>query len=234
MRLSAEASAASTGGGASRPVFPRTPLYAIVDSTCAGPGGAEATAGALLRGGVRLLQYRHKGPFTRQCWDQCRAIAEAAAAAGAIFIVNDRADIAVLAGAAGVHLGQDDLPPQAARRLVGQRLIGFSTHSPAQARDAVALGNAVDYIAIGPVFPTRTKENPGPAVGVETVAAVRRITSKPLVAIGGITLESAASVIAAGADAVAVIHDLTGAGDVESRARQYLEKLNAGGGLNGL
>ena len=223
------AAACHNQGGASDrqapEMFPSSRLYAIVDSSWLGSLGAPAVAAQLLRAGVRILQYRHKGPWTRQSWNQCRALAEMAAASGAQFLVNDRADVALLSGAAGVHLGQQDLPPEQARRLMGSRLIGFSTHSLEQARQGERLGPAVDYLAIGPVFATLTKQNPDPVVGLETVAAVRAAVVRPLVAIGGITLENARAVLDAGADAVAVARDLLANGDIASRARMFLEKL---------
>lgn len=200
-------------------------LYAIIDGALVPPATAPAVAEQLLRAGVRILQYRNKGPFTRQCWEDCCAIAEVAQQQGAWFLVNDRADVALLCGAAGVHLGQEDLPPEYARRLLGEgKIIGFSTHTVEQARQAERL--PVNYLAIGPVFPTTTKEQPDPVVGLETVAAVRAAIKKPIVAIGGITVENARSVIEAGADAVAVVRDLLAAGHVEARARLFLERLN--------
>jgi thiamine-phosphate pyrophosphorylase len=198
-------------------------LYAIIDTALA-PGPAPLVAEQLLRAGVRVLQYREKGTFRRQSWGECCALAELARSRNARFIVNDRADIALLCGADGVHLGQEDLPAEHARRLLGEgRIIGFSTHTVEQAREADRL--PVDYLAIGPVFATTTKQRAEAVVGLETVRAVRAAVRKPLVAIGGITLENAASVIEAGADAVAVIRDLLVAPDVEARARQFLERL---------
>ena len=198
-------------------------LYAIIDTALA-PGPAPLVAEQLLRAGVRILQYRHKGPFTRQSWRECCALAELARSRKARFIVNDRADVALLCGADGVHLGQEDLPAEHARRLLGEgKIIGFSTHTVEQAREADRL--PVDYLAIGPVFATTTKQRAEAVVGLETVWAVRAAVRKPLVAIGGITLENAAAVIEAGADAVAVIRDLLVAPDVEARARQFLERL---------
>ncbi len=126
--------------------------------------------------------------------------------AGALFIVNDRADFAMLLDA-GLHLGQDDLPPRAARQLLGSApLLGFSSHNPAQL--CAAGGEPVDYVALGPVFGTASKRNPDPVIGVEEVHRCRALLDKPLVAIGGITLANAASVWAAGADSVAVIGGL--------------------------
>ncbi len=211
-------------------MFPSSRLYAIVDSALAGSRRAPAVAAQLLRAGVRILQYRNKGPFTRQSWNDCRSIAEMAARQEACFLVNDRADVALLCGASGVHLGQEDLPPEQARRLLGPSsgrtaLIGLSTHRVEQARPADGL--PVDYLAIGPVFATRTKPGADPVVGLETVAAVRAAVAKPVVAIGGITLENARSVLDAGADAVAVARDLLAAEDIEARARLFLKRLDS-------
>ncbi len=199
-------------------------LYAIIDTGyTAQPIDAAST---LLAAGVGLLQYRHKGALERVHWEHCCRIAELSRQAGAIFIVNDRVDIALMSGAAGVHLGQTDLPPDAARRLLGpDRIIGYSTHNEAQAREAESL--PVDYVAIGPVFVTRTKENPDPVVGLAGVAAVRRLVSKPLVAIGGIARQNAASVIAAGADSVAVVRDLVASPDIAAAVREFLALLHA-------
>jgi len=191
-------------------------LYAIVASLQQGE--------ALLRAGVKLLQYRHKGAFDRARFHECAKLAELARQAGALFIVNDRADVAVMCGADGVHVGQDDLPPADVRRIIGAgKIVGYSTHNEAQARAADA--TPVDYVAIGPVFATSTKENPDPVVGLEGVTAARRATGKPLVAIGGITRQNASSVLAAGADSVAVVRDLVAAPDIEAAARDFLRRL---------
>ncbi len=195
-------------------VLPR--LYGIVDTLPA--------AEALLQGGVRLIQYRYKGHFDGWHFEECRRIAKLAQGVAATFIVNDRADIAQLCGAHGVHLGQDDLPPDAARDILGpEGLIGFSTHNLDQARAAESL--PVDYVAIGPVFATTTKENPDPVVGLAGVAEARRATQKPLVAIGGITRQNARSVLDAGADSVAVVRDLVVAPDIEAAARLFLKEI---------
>jgi thiamine-phosphate pyrophosphorylase len=147
--------------------------------------------------------------------------------AGVRLIVNDRADIARLAGAAGVHVGQDDLPPQAARRIVGpERIVGLSTHSAVQLDAAVR--EPVDYVAIGPVFGSASKATGYDAVGlvmVEQAAARAHARGLQVVAIGGITLDRAAEVVQAGADAVAVISDLLRTGDPRARVREYLERL---------
>ena len=209
-------------------LFAEAPLYAILD-TATGPAiPVGAAVDALLRAGVRVIQYRHKEPFRAAHFQECVSLARKIHEAGGLFFVNDRADVADLAGADGVHLGQEDLPPEKARlfleRFSGKdRLIGYSTHTLDQARLATAA--PVDYIAIGPVFPTRTKQNPDPVVGLALVSEVRSLTNKPLVAIGGITMENAPSVLAAGADAVAVIRDLLAGPDLEERARRFLAAL---------
>ena len=135
--------------------------------------------------------------------------------------VNDRPDIARLAGAGGVHVGQEDLPVERARKICGKGLwVGVSTHLLEQLREADA--TSADYIAVGPIFPTQTKERPDPVVGIEFLRQARLRTQKPLVAIGGITVESAEQVFRAGADSVAVIRDLSQAADAGMRAREYL------------
>lgn len=178
-------------------------------------------ARAFLAGGATLIQIRAKtlesGPFL----GLCDAVVAAAAAAGARVVVNDRADLARLSGAAGVHVGQDDLPPAAARALLGpDAIVGYSTHSEAQI--AQALREPVSYIAVGPVFGTRTKATGYEAVGLDLVRAARAAAGDmPVVAIGGITLATAASVLAAGATSVAVISDLLAGGDPAARVASY-------------
>ena len=142
---------------------------------------------------------------------------------GITFIVNDRPDVAAIAEASGVHVGQDDLGVEATRSLVGEKIIGISTHNLEQFEKAIE--SSADYIAVGPIFATSSKENPDPVVGTELIRDVRRLTDKPIVAIGGIKLENAAEVIAAGADSVAVISDILTAPDRAKRAKQYLELL---------
>jgi thiamine-phosphate pyrophosphorylase len=146
---------------------------------------------------------------------------------GVTFIVNDRADVAFMAAASGVHVGQEDLGVQAARNVVGeQKLVGVSTHNLKQFQQAAA--TSADYIAVGPVFTTTTKANPDPEIGMDFIRRVRPLTEKPIVAIGGITLERAPEVIEAGADTVAVINDVLRAPDRAKRARQYIDLLEAG------
>ncbi len=207
-------------------LFAEAPLYAILDTIAFPAFSPETAAEALLRAGVRVIQYRHKDTFRGAHFRECSALSERIHQEGGIFIVNDRADVAQLSGADGVHLGQEDLAPEKVRGFLGDGyLIGYSTHTLAQARQAFEA--PVDYIAIGPVFPTQSKRNPDPVVGPSLVSEARSLTNKPLVAIGGITMENAPSVLAAGADAVAVIRDLLAAPELEERARQFLAALKA-------
>lgn len=180
-------------------------VYPIVDTdTLAARGIAiETAAAAFLDGGAGILQIRHKGHWTRTIFDSARAVARLCREAGATFIVNDRADIAMLLDA-GVHVGQDDLPPRDVRKLIGpDPPLGYSSHNMQQL--VAAGGEPVDYVAFGPVFTTASKQNPDPVVGVDEIRRCRPLLEKPLVAIGGITLENARAVLDAGADSLAII-----------------------------
>lgn len=198
-------------------------IYAITDVRLSGLSHAEQVE-RLAAGGATLIQLREKTQSPREFYDAAVEAVKAARRAGVQVIINDRVDIAIAVGADGVHLGQDDLPPERARQLLGEsRIVGFSTHNLKQAIEADS--TPVDYIAIGPVFQTSTKENPDSVVGLETIQEVKRQISKPLVAIGGITLDRARSVIEAGADSIAVISDLYLTGDITSRARAFRDLL---------
>jgi thiamine-phosphate pyrophosphorylase len=204
-------------------------LYAIIDASHTQGRSTQNLAQSLLDAGVRLIQYRDKLGSSREIYDVSRELAAMATRQGAALIVNDRADIALAAGADGVHVGQDDLPPSLARRILGEsKVVGYSTHSLEQL--AAADRQPVDYIALGPIYATQSKEHPDPVVGLEALRRARTLTRKPLVAIGGITLENAPAVIEAGADSVAVIRDLTAAADPARRARDFLEVLVGLGG----
>jgi thiamine-phosphate pyrophosphorylase len=166
------------------------------------------------------MQLRDKRGTSRKIHEETREL-RSLQGRGVRIIVNDRPDIAAITGASGVHVGQDDLPVEDARKICKPPLwVGVSTHNLNQLREADA--TSADYIAVGPVFPTETKENPDPVVGLELLRAARQLTRKPLVAIGGITIESAAEVYAAGADSLAVIRDLALAANPQQRAREYL------------
>lgn len=221
-----------SGAGPARqetaPVEPRLPrLYAIVDVDACARAGREPRdiARAYLAGGARLLQLRAKGLGSGPFLDLAARIAEDAASAGAHLIVNDRADLAVLARAHGVHVGQDDLAPSDARRLVGpEAIVGLSTHTDGQLEAGFA--EPVTYLAVGPLFGTQTKDTGYEPLGLERLRAAARAAAGrlPLVAIGGITLDTAPAVIEAGAASVAVIGDLL-AGEPEARVRAWTAAL---------
>lgn len=200
-------------------VFPR--LYAIIDPTLLTSSELDL-AETLAASGVELIQYRNKAAFSRQFFEISRQLSSALTPRSVRLIVNDRADIALLAGAGGVHVGQDDLSVEDARAVCGAgRWVGVSTHTLEQV--AAADRTSAEYIAFGPIFATATKKNPDPVVGTELLRKARQLTKKPLVAIGGITLERAAEVYRAGADSLAVIRDLICAPNPAVRAREYLD-----------
>lgn len=199
-------------------------FYGIVDE--AGARDPVELARLMLEGGARLLQLRLKRAGGRALLEAARAVAELCRARGATFIVNDRADIAMLSGADGVHLGQDDLPLEAARRILGpDRIIGVSTHALDEAR-AAELGGA-DYVGFGPVYPGGLKRNAA-GKGLDELRAVGRALRIPVVAIGGITEATIPEVLAAGAAAAALISDVVGAADVRAKVRALLELADSG------
>ncbi len=198
-------------------MVPARGLYAIVDPAATRGRDPERVAQAILAGGCARLQLRVKDGSDHARLALAVRLSQRCADAAIPFVMNDRADLALLAGADGLHLGQDDLLISDARRLVGGREIGRSTHDPAQAREAVREG--ADLVAFGPVFATASKAAPDPVVGLEGLAAVCRESPRPVVAIGGITLRSAPSVRAAGAALGAVISAICSAEDPEAAAR---------------
>lgn len=201
-------------------------LYAIIDPVQAGGGAALQVAETLLSAGVRLIQLRDKQASTRDLFEQARLVAVCVRSENGIFILNDRADVARAAGADGVHVGQEDLPVELARQILGEgKWVGYSTHVLAQVVEADK--SSADYIAFGPIFPTASKARPDPVVGLEGLREARQATGKPLVAIGGITLQNARQVIEAGADSVAVIRGLLEAPDLAKRAQEFLKVLGS-------
>jgi len=183
-------------------------VYPILDTGALSQRGIslETAASAFLEGGAGILQIRHKAHWSRAIFESARTVARLCAEAGADFIVNDRADFALLLNA-GLHVGQDDLSPRDARKLMGpDPVIGFSSHNVDQL--CAAGGEPVNYVALGPVFGTASKLNPDPAVGIAEIRRCRPLLEQPLVAIGGITLDNALDVFQAGADSVAVIAGL--------------------------
>ncbi len=204
-------------------MFPReATIYPITDVRLSGLSHAEQTL-RLIEGGATLIQLREKHQSSREFYRQAEEALHVARKRGVRIVINDRVDIAQALNADGVHLGQDDLPPEEARRILGDRaLIGFSTHNLEQARRASRL--PVDYLAIGPIFATSSKGHAYPVVGLEALRQVRRmIGSIPLVAIGGITHENASQVLDAGADCLAVISAVLASPDeITHHLRQLL------------
>jgi len=206
-------------------VNPLPRLYAIADASFADP---VEVARALFNGGVRLLQVRNKTSNSRELLDQVERVLRLAPA-GAVVIVNDRPDVARLAAAAGVHLGQTDMPAAAARQVLERgQLLGLSTHNLNQALEADNL--PVDYIAVGPVFPTSTKLNPDPVLGVEGLAEICGAVHKPVVAIGGIRIENVGEVLQAGAQSIAIIRDLLSSTDIKARTLEWMREVERRGG----
>ncbi|MGI8961119.1 MAG: thiamine phosphate synthase [Bryobacteraceae bacterium] len=192
----------------SNPIPFRLPrFYPILDTIALADRGCAVipAAKALLDAGVKILQYRHKGNWTQPHFDEAKHIANLCHERGVFFVLNDRADFARLLGAA-LHLGQDDLPPVAARRVVSDEVIGFSTHDEGQLGRADT--ESIEYVSLGPIFATKSKSKPDPVIGTEGMRRLRPLTEKPLAAIGGITPENAKDVLDAGADSVAVISGL--------------------------
>ena len=217
-------------------MIPVPQLYPIVDaSSFATTSDLVDFAEQLIQSGCTLLQYRNKSGNARVMLEQARELRRLSRAEptlslpkgtptlhGPKLIMNDRADIALVAELDGVHVGQDDLLPESVRKIIGpDRWLGVSTHNPDQLAEADK--TSADYLAIGPVFSTSSKEKPDPVVGLEGVRRARQLTRKPLIAIGGITRSNAASVIAAGADSVAVISDLLR--DPRKSAEEFLRLL---------
>jgi thiamine-phosphate pyrophosphorylase len=200
-------------------------VYALTDVELSGFSHAEQVE-LLNLGGATFIQLREKEMPALEFYQEARAAVAVAQANGVELIINDRVDVALAVGADGVHLGQDDLPPDAARKLLGpDAIVGYSTHNIDQALEAVKL--PIDYLAIGPIFPTKTKSDTAPVLGLEGLRAVRRaIGDFPLVAIGGITLFNARDAIEAGADSVAVISALLSEPDrIPEMTRSLLESL---------
>ena len=197
-------------------------LYAIIDASCfPGSAGLFFAAEELAAAGTTLLQYRNKQGSARQMLEDARNLKRLVGTLVRL-VMNDRADLALAAGFGGLHVGQDDLSPEASRRIIGpDQWLGVSTHNPGQIAEADKTD--ADYLAIGPVFATTSKANPDPVLGLEGVRRARELARKPLVAIGGITRNNARSVIEAGADSVAVISDLIR--DPRKSAEAFFEVL---------
>jgi thiamine-phosphate pyrophosphorylase len=196
-------------------------LYVATNRDLAGPRDVCDLVGAALRGGATAVQLRDKTGTTREIVALGYCLRLLTRQAGALFIVNDRVDLALALRADGVHLGQQDLPVRLARQIMGpSAIIGVSTNQPVEAQQAEQDG--ADYVGVGPAFSTATKANPRPVLGAAGIAAVRAATRLPLVAIGGITLSGVAAMRAAGADGICVIGAVFGAGNPEDAARALI------------
>jgi len=202
-----------------------TDLYALTDSRLALGRSVEEQARALLSAGIRILQYREKHAKAGVMLQECRMLRALTRQAGACFLVNDHIDIAILAEADGVHIGQDDLPVAEVRRLLGPgKIIGLSTHSPDQARAAIAAG--ADYIGVGPIFATRTKEDVCAPVGFEYLDWVVKNIPLPFVAIGGIKEGNIADVAAHGAKCCALVSEFVGAADISEKVHSVRNAMH--------
>lgn len=207
-----------------RPLPPRPFLYPVVDLAALGERPVGPAVAALVAGGARIVQFRAKGVSDRRFLELAAQALAAARGGGAMLVVNDRPDVAIILGADGVHVGQDDLAPHEVRALLpAGALLGVSTHGISQLEWAAA--QPVDYVAVGPVFPTRTKADPDPVVGLEMVRRARGLIAGPLVAIGGIAEANARSVVDAGADGVAVVSALLAQPDLAASARRFVAAL---------
>jgi thiamine-phosphate pyrophosphorylase len=207
--------------------FQLSPLYPILDASTLPAGRAardsflSSLVAELIEAGVTLLQYRNKQGTDDEIVADARVLRANTASDRLVLILNDRPDLLSATGLDGVHIGQEDVSPSKARALIGPaRILGVSTHNASQLR--IADAEPADYLAIGPVFATTTKLNPDPVIGLEGVQMARSLTRKPLVAIGGITLERAADTFRAGADSLAVARDLIASSDPAGRAREFL------------
>lgn len=205
----------------------RRGLYAIVDPERCGGRDPIALTEAILRGGCAMLQVRAKRGSDRERLAWMRALRELARARGVPFVVNDRPDLALIVKADALHLGQDDVPIEEARKVVGQMPIGVSTHRISEVHEALARG--ADLLGFGPIFETTSKDNPDPTVGVKALLDVVRISSVPVVAIGGITESTAELVRSTGVPLAACISALGAAGDPEAMARSLHRSLGGGG-----
>ena len=200
-------------------------LYAITDELLSSPLPIEEAARQAILGGAGVVQLRDKHALGRALYDKALLLRDVSAQEGAVFIVNDRVDVAMAADADGVHLGQEDLPAEAVRRLVGEPMIvGVSVESLDQARDAAASG--ADYLGVGPVFPTTTKEIAA-VTGVELITLIKQEIDLPLIAIGGIALDNIAEVARAGAHGAAVISALMGAANIRQAAEALVSTFEA-------
>ncbi len=207
--------------------FLSTDIYALTDEEHSLGRNNVEVAELLIAGGIKVIQYREKYKKAGKMYDECLKIRELTKKAGVTFIINDHIDLALMTGADGVHVGQEDLPPAKVRELIGNDMIlGLSTHSPEQARAAVELG-CIDYIGVGPIFPTTTKKDVCQAVGFDYLEYVAKNHDIPFVAIGGIKEHNASEVKQHGAKIVAIVTDIVGAVDIPAKINTIRKTLNA-------
>lgn len=205
-------------------------FYPIVDTTILSTREYPVLMAveALIEAGAKILQYRHKDVWTQAQFDEAQQINAMCNEASVLFVLNDRADFARLLNSA-LHVGQGDLPPVAARKVISDEVMGFSTHSRQQLMRADE--EPVEYVSLGPIFATASKEKPDPVVGVEGLARLRPLTKKPLCAIGGITLSNADDVLKAGADSIAVISSIVpeqfNRNELKRRAEEWIASLES-------
>lgn len=208
--------------------FPNTDLYVLTDSNLSLGRPVEVVVGAFLDAGVKMIQYREKKKKAGEMLRECETLRRMTAEAGAFFIVNDHVDIAMLVKADGVHVGQEDLPVAKVRELVGEDcVIGLSTHSPEQAADAVRQG--ADYIGVGPIFATQTKEDVCEPVGLEYLEHVAKTCPLPFAAIGGIKRHNVAEVVRRGASCCCLVSELVGAEDIAARVAEVRKMMHGRG-----
>ncbi len=206
--------------------FSRVSVYLVTDPTLSNGRSELEIVRAAASGGIRLIQYRDKLAGKRLYLEKARALAALCRELGVDLLLNDHVDIAALVDCAGIHLGQDDLPTAEAKRLLGpSKIVGRSTHDPAQA--AAAIREGADYINIGPVFPTATKNTPVVPVGLDMVREIARISTVPVTTMGGIGMDNAADIVRAGADRVAVVTAITKAPDVSRAARTLVDLVES-------
>ncbi|MCD6231947.1 thiamine phosphate synthase [Candidatus Aerophobetes bacterium] len=207
-----------------KPQLPLGSIYLLTDPNLSSGRTHEEVVRESIAGGAKIIQLRDKIATTRKLIEIGKKLREMTLKAGVIFIVNDRVDIALSVDADGVHLGEDDMPIAYARKILGEgKIIGISVDNVEKAKIAEAEG--ADYIALGPIFSTKTKINAGEPVGVEEIKKVKSIVRLPVIAIGGINLQNIQLVAMAGADSVAVISAVVGAPDIRRAMKELVEKM---------
>lgn len=208
--------------------FPDTDIYGITaEEYSLGRSNIEVVR-LMIDAGIKIIQYREKEKTGRQAYEECIRIREITRQAGVTFIVNDHVDLALLVDADGVHVGQDDLPPEKVRSLVGDKIIGLSTHSPQQLKDAIARG--VDYVGVGPIFATKTKKDVCDPVGFEYLEYAIKHSTVPIVAIGGIKEHNIREVSRRGARCIATVTEIVGADNIPAKIAAIRTAIKDGEG----